>query len=827
MYVVKHGRDFTFPDYKPNYPPSPPYRIKHLSLVLRIFVDEKKVEGEAKLSFVMRRESNSLELDAVDMEILDVKINGSDARYMYDGRKLTVILPEKLKPGSEFVVEVGYSAHPKKGLYFILPKRKSEYPQIWSQGEAEDNRYWIPVYDYPNMKFTCDLTIYAPKELTVFANGELRKVEEEGEWKVWHWAMDKPITAYLIAIAIGVFDIKKEKYGDIELIYAVPKGREEDIDRSFSKTPDMIRFFEEFLGYRYPWKNYKQVCVSEFIVGGMENVSLTLLTDRTLHDEKAHAEFESEPLVSHELAHQWFGDLVTTKDWGNIWLNESFATYLEAIYMGHLKGKDRFVYELIRFLDAYLREYSMRYSRPIVTRVYKYPTEVFDAHSYPKGALVLHTLRNIVGDEVFREILRRFLERYAYSCADTEDLRKVAEEVIGEDLEWFFDQYVYNAGHPELAVKYSYDTEKKMLRISIRQTQKEDCWDVYRIPVDILIKTKEGKRMERFWLAEKEQTYYIPLDEPPEYICVDPEFRVLAVVKEDEGTEQLIKKLRCEYICCRIRAIRNLSKKISDKVVEALKEKLLDEKEYWGVRYEAAKALGSIGIEKAKKALIEALEKVRNPRIRRGIAEALGNFRDAEAGEALVRILENREEGYYVRAAAAESLGKTKYEKALKILKKVKDDKSHNDVITIGAIRGLAALGTDEAFKIILEYTKADKPTFVRMEAIRAMARFNEKREAREIILNACKDEMVRIRSAAIAAIRETLDQRYIPVLHSLIEKELHDGLIRAARETIRKIQRFAEKGVEYKALREEIEKMREEHKRLVDQISRLEMKLR
>ncbi|MCR8470995.1 MAG: M1 family aminopeptidase [Candidatus Korarchaeota archaeon] len=825
MYITKHGRDFAFPDYKPEYPLSPPYEIKHLSLALKVFIEDKKIEGHAEISVVKKR-GGVIELDAVDMEILDVRVNGSSTKYTYNGKKLA-INTEAIEPGTSFKIDIMYSAYPKKGLYFVKPKGKGGYLQVWSQGEPEDNRYWIPIYDYPNMKFTCDLKIYAPKMLTVFANGELKEVREEGEWKVWHWVMDQPIASYLIAIAIGEFDVKETMYKDIKLTYAVPKGRGEDIDRSFSNTPDMLKFFEEFLMYKYPWKNYKQVCVSEFIVGGMENTTLTMLTELTLHDEKAHAEFESEPLVSHELAHQWFGDLITTKDWGNIWLNESFATYLEALYMGHLKGEDRFICELISFLDSYLREYSTRYSRPIMTRVYKYPEEVFDAHSYPKGALVLHTLRTIVGDDKFREILRKFLEKHAFSSVDTEDFRKVSEEVTGEDLEWFFDQYIYNAGHPELTVRYSYDAERKVLRVSITQTQKEDCWDVYKMPIEILIKTEKETKLEKFWLSEKEQTLYIPLDEPPEYICVDPKFKVFAVITEEEELEQLIKKLKCTSIYCRIRAIRNLSKKISDRAVEALKEKLLDESEYWMARSEAAKALGSIGTEKAKRVLIEALEKVANPRVRRGIAEALGNFRDHEVAEALAKILKNKEEGYYVRAAAAESLGKTKWEEAIKILKKVKDEPSHNNVITIGAIRGLAALGSDEAFEIILEYTKEDKPTLVRMEAVRSMSKFNEKASAREIIINACKDENMRIRSAAITAIRETLDPRYIPILDSLIGRELHSGLIRAARETIRSIQRFTEKGVEYRALREEIEKIREEHRRLLDQVSRLEMKLR
>ncbi len=827
MYIKKHGRDFAFPDYGPNYPRSPDYKLEHVKVQLRVHIFEKRIEGIATLRLKSNKDGlKYIDLDAVDMTIHWVKREGTILDYSYDGEKLVIYLDQPLKIDEIVEVSISYEAKPKKGLYFVLPDKyyPDRVPQVWSQGETEDNRYWIPLYDYPNVKCTSELIVTVPKEFTVISNGKLLEVKEEGEWKTWHWLMDKPHTPYLIALAIGLFDVKEDEVDGIPLQYYVPRGRKDDIERTFARTPDIIRFFSEYLDFRYPWDKYTQVCVSEFIYGGMENTTLTILTDLTLHDEKAHMDFESEPLVAHEAVHQWFGDLVTTKDWANIWINESFATYLQSLYTRHWKGKDEFVYELLRDLDTYLREYNMRYSRPIVTRVYKYSSEVFDAHSYPKGALVLHTLNSIVGEETFRKILKTFLERYQFKNADTEDFRKIVEEVTRKDFEWFFDQFVYNAGHPVLSISYSYDPEAKALKITIKQTQKDDCWDEYRLPLETEIATKNGKITRTFWIEKKEQIFYIPLEEKPEKVCFDPEFKIFAVLRIEQGLEQWINQLKCEHVYCRLLAARALAKFKSSKAIEALKQAVLEDP-FWGVSAEAADTLGKIGGEEALNALIEVEQKVTHPKIRRAIARALGNFKEERAAEVLVKILTNDEESYYVRSEAATSLGKTKWEKGFDYLVKALEVPSHNHVITRGALRGLSELSGDKAFEIILDHTKLGKPTLVRADAIAALARFPEKKETVETIIEASKDENYRIRASAIRAAQEMMSPKLLPMLDKLAAEDLDERIRRLAREVATKIRRQLEKGVEYQKLREEIEKIREENRRLLDRIAKLEMK--
>lgn len=826
MHIVKYGRDFTFPDYQPNYPREAPYRLEHIKLELQVYVYDKKIDGMATITLKSKRENlSAIELDAVDMDIIGVKSEGLDLDYKYDGEKIIIVLDKALKRDESKTIAIKYSAKPKLGLYFILPDKNHPdvVPQVWSQGEPEDNRYWIPIYDYPNNKATVELILKVPKEFTALGNGELVDVQEEGKWKTFHWSLNHPISPYLIAIAIGIFDKMEDSVDGLPLYYYVPKGRLDDVKRSFSRTPDIIRFYNRYFGVKYPYPQYTQVCVSEFIAGGMENTTITILTDRTLHDEKAHIDFESEPLVAHEAVHQWFGDLITMKDWGHLWINESFATYLQSVYTRHWKGDDEFIYELIKDLDRYLNEYGSRYSRPIVVRVYKYPNELFDAHSYPKGALVLHTLKEYIGEDKFRMAIKFFLERFKYSNADTEDLRKVFEAVADEDLEWFFDQYVYNAGHPVLEVSYKWDPDKQNLQIKFKQKQPDDCFEIYKFPLEFEITTEKETIKKKIWIVEKEQTLYIPLDAKPRYLQIDPNFKVFKVLNLSFGSEDLIELLKNGSTYMRILAARTLSKYKSSRVIQALKEQALKDS-FWGVAYECIKAIGKIGLDGAKDALIELEKEIKNPKIRRAIMSALGNFKGQKVAELLARVIDDDSESYYVRSQAAQSLGKTKWRNAIDTLRRALSYPSHNHVITIGAIQGLGELGTEDAFKIILEYTAEEKPTFVRMAAYTALANFPEKKETKEKIIEAAKSFDMRIKSAVISAMNQMLDPKYLPILEAL-SNDFFKSIRRRAREAIGRIKRHMEKGTEYKKLQEEVEKIKEENRKLIDRLVRLEMK--
>ena len=828
MYQVKHGRDFTFPGYEPNYPKVADYKLEHVKVEVYIYFDDRRIEGYVTLTLSALKDNlMHVDLDAKDMTILKVEKDKKELKYDYDGSRLTVHLDRPLQRGKTIDIHVSYEAKPKKGLYFVLPGDTPDVKvyQVWSQGESEENSYWIPLYDYPNNKCTSEVIAHVPKGFIAVSNGELVEKSEEGKWCVWHWKMDVPHSTYLIDLAAGDFEVVEEKMDNVKLEYYVPRGWKDYIPRSFSRTADILKFYGDYTGVPYPYTRYAQICVDEFIFGGMENTTATILTTRTLHDEIAHMDFESEHLVAHEAAHQWFGDLVTTKDWSNIWLNESFATYFEALYTRHWKGEEEFTYEMIQNFDAYLKEYSTRYSRPIVTRVFQIPIEMFDAHSYPKGAVVLHTLKNIIGEDNFKKAVKLYLERFKFNVADTEDLRKVFEEVVKKDLEWFFDQFVYNAGHPVLNVSTKWDNDSKMLTINIKQKQGDDSLDIYKFPIEVEFQYKDGKKERKtIQLSEKSQSIYVPLKEKPEFVYIDPEFKAIKVLNLEYDVETLIKLLKSEYVYYRVLAARTLPKFKSRKVVDALKDALINEK-FWGAAAEMATALGKINLTEAMEALLEAEKSVKHPKVRRAIMSALGNYKEEKVAEVLAKVLADDKESYYVRTNAAISLGKTKWPKAYETLMKYIDVPSHTYTITRGVLNGLGELGTEEALQTILEYTDKKKPTYVRAGAAQALGKFPDKKAAQDKLIELLNDENLFVKLASVNSVKITMDPRYLPVLDSLANTDIFDRIRRAAKEVARYIRKNIEKGVEYKKLLEELDKMREEHRKLFDNMLKLEAK--
>ncbi len=825
------GRDFAFPEYVPRFPRRYGFQVVKLEGDLRLDIWNKEVIGVVKYRLKALEDLDRVALDAVEMEIL-----GASTGYSYDGE--TIVFDVRLRAGQEADIEVRYRARPRKGMYFVLPDRHHPYraPMVWTQGESEDNRYWLPLPDSPNVKFPWRLSISVPKPYVAGSNGVLVEVKDDGDRTAYVWDMRHPMSPYLIAIAAGDFEIIREKCGNVELEYWIPKyPRFEgawvpppDAYRySFHHTCDIIRFLGEYLGVPYPYERYAQVVVQEFIYGGMENTTFTILTDWTLHDSHAHCpysqfpcsdeDFSSDPLVAHEMAHQWFGDLVTAKDWAHIAINESFATFLEALWTEKSKGKDEYLYELYSNFKAYLNEYSSRYARPIVTNLYAMPEEVFDRHAYEKGSVILHMLRSLLGDETFRKGLRLFLERYRYKNADVEDLRKALEEASGKDLEWFWRQFFYSAGHPVIKASWS---KNNGVRLVLEQAQSDDSFPLYTLPLEIDVVREDGSR-ERISVNFAERRLDVPLGDKAKYACIDPEFKLLKLVELNVPVEVLGAMLQDEHVYCRLQAVEALRKNGSPRAVEFLSRALRDK--FWGVAAEAARALGAIGTADAVRALVEAYKEVGHPRARRAVVEALGNVRRKEAAEFLDRILHDPNESYYVRYEAAKALGKTKWEFAEHSLRRALSYGGHVDIIKRGAIEGLAELGTEEGLDIVLRYVGEENPTWVRVSAVQSLSKFGPKRQVLEALRSALRDDNFRVRAAAVTAALDLMDPRLLPDLQERAERDVDGRIRRMAREAVEKIRRAMDRGAEYQKLREEVERLRDEYRKMMDRLARLE----
>ncbi|HEY2510950.1 MAG TPA: M1 family aminopeptidase [Polyangiaceae bacterium] len=825
------ARPFAFPHSPRHFERDRPFLVEHLSLDLALEVAKKSVVGIATLH--LRRidpDADEVHLDAVAFDLRSVRLDGGRATHRYDGRVITVSIPKGVdKP----VITVAYGATPRRGLYFLEPdEHVPDRPrQVWSQCQEEDARYFLPCLDKPHVKMTTEMAVRVPNGWTVLSNGELvsKETPRTGAWR-FHWKMDAPHPSYLLTLVAGQFveieeNAKRGAKGTVPVSYLVPKGRVEDGVRTFARTPKMIEHFGSLLGTPYPWNKYAQVVVSDFIFGGMENTTATTLYEHVLLDSRASLDITSDDLIAHELAHQWFGDFVTCRDWSEGWLNEGFATYFEHVWREKLLGRDEYEYGVKGDLEAYLSEATGRYRRPVVCQDYDSPLDLFDRHLYEKGGLVLHTLRAEVGDALFWKGVQLYLHRHARSVVETRDLMRAMEEVSGRSLGRFFEQAIYKPGHPECDVQVSW--EKKVLTVAVKQHQAttDGVPAHFEFPVVLEIHDEgEGRgkapRREKLLVTQKNDTFAVPCEARPAFVVVDPEMRILGDVHTKAPNDMLRAQLvKAPTARGRWLAAQGLASSDDPTTIAALSARLHDDGEMWCVRAECADALGRLRAKEAFEALRETAG-TSHPKVRRAVAAALGRFRTDEA-EGALRPRALSDPSYLVEAEAARSLGKTKRATAYEVLVEVAARPSWADVVAVGAIDGLAALRDDRATPNFLSWTKYGRPTRMRRAAILGLPKIDDGRKAREALEDLLDDSDPHLRIDVARALAEIGDTKARPALRARLEIDLDARVRRRLRETLRDLGGESKKVSDQ--LKDDFEKLQNEHATLRARVAQLE----
>lgn len=786
------------PDYR-KYAPDRAINVVNLAIDVTPNFSNRTIAAKTTIKFKpIATELPELSLDAVDLRVTSVKSSEAILEYQVTDEKIIVTFAKPIPADKEAWVSAEYAAEPKQGLYFRTPEMgyKVGDTHLFTQGESIEARHWYPCPDAPNQKFTSEIICRLPEGMTAISNG--RKISETKDAATrlvaHHWKQEKPHANYLVSLCAGYFKKIEDRYRDIPMAFYTPPSDINEAINSFRDTKDMMEFFEKEIGVPYPWGKYDQVVVNDFVAGGMENTSKTTLTDRTLFRSDTENLHSSEGLVAHELAHQWFGDLTTCKDWSHLWLNEGFATYYAHLYTAHKNGREKMLFDLYNDSKSVIARMG-DVGKPIVDRKFNSPSDMFSFLAYDKGGWVLHMLRSQLGEELYRRCIKTWLERHGYGSVVTEDLNRVIEELSGKSYDQFFDQWVYHSGAPDLEVNYSWDARAKLARISVKQNQKvSDDVALFNFPLPIRFKTKSGTVDKTAAIKERSEDFYFPLDEAPSQVRIDPDLTVLARINFTPSSTML-ETQRQDHgdMLGRLLAVEALGKRRDNDAVEKLKRSL-NEDAFFGVRIEAAQALRTIHSDEALDALL-ASTKQSDARVRRQVLESIGGFYDGKVLAAQIKALRD-EKNPGIQAEAIEQLGVYTTPEVREMLLKQLDAESYRNALADAAIRAMRAANDPAFIAPLLKNLEARETEYesrsfaAALTTLAALTRDDEAKrpEVREFLLSHLNSTRRTTRIGAINALGALEDPRTLAVLEKFTLASKNSREQTAATEAIKKI---------------------------------------
>jgi aminopeptidase N len=700
------------------------FDLIHTKLAVRFNWEKAYMYGTAELSlkphFYKQKE---LVLNARGMDINKVQLlstggdslaTTSDLKYDYDSLLLTIELPTAYSRDDTLNIFIDYTSKPNelkeggsaaissdKGLYFINEKGedKDKPMQIWTQGETESNSAWFPTIDSPNQKSTEEIAITVDDKYKTLSNGILSHSEVNGDGtRTDFWGMDMLHAPYLFMMTIGEFEIYKDKWRDIEVNYYVEKEYAQYSKDIFGLTPEMLEFFSNKLGVDYPWPKYSQVIVRDYVSGAMENTSAVIFGEFTHQTKREMIDGSAgEDVISHELFHHWFGDLVTCESWANLPLNESFATYGEVLWREHKYGDDKAAEGLQNDMNSYLGQVERGNYQNMIRFGYDERMDMFDGHSYQKGGRILHMLRKQIGDDAFFASLKLYLETNKYTDVEMHQLRLACEKITGEDLNWFFNQWFYSKGHPVLDIKYEYIDSLKTQTVLVEQMQNFKLGiPVYKIPLKIDIYANGKVETKEVTIDKVSNTFTFEVNSKPDLVNFDADKMLLCekVDNHKDIAEWVFMYNNAPRYLDRFEAIKKLAKSDEDVAADAMINALDD-------AYPALKRVAIRGIKKAtkkdtKKVRTKLLGLAKNDKDSKVRGDALGAlakyFKEDEEVKAIL-VSGVSEESYYVIGKSLAGLSKVSYEDAMKFAKSLETEENariKNSVCGIYAEHGEA-----------------------------------------------------------------------------------------------------------------------------------------
>lgn len=846
-----------------HYPREFPVDFKHLRLQLT-FADltSKSFDGVAALTMrAVRDDVTVLKLDAVDLDIDRVTDEaGQDIRFDHDARELTLYFDLPLPTGSDTVATIHYRCvDPLEGMYFALPDESyADRPLVvHTQGETDTSRYWFPCLDDPGDRLTTELIVTVPAPYFALSNGRLIKAtDDDTNWPqrmtTYHWRQNVPHVFYLVSLVIGEFDEVKDMWRDVPVSYYVPKGRAADAKRTYQNTPRIMEYFSQLLGVDYPFEKYAQVNVPMFNYGGMENTSATTITDRALLDERAAIDNDHEGLISHELAHQWFGDLITCRSWPHVWLNEGFATFMASLWREKYFGREDYLNEFWQRFQSVAAADDTTTPGAVVLADYSFSFEPFfhkGALAYSKGSCVLHMLRHQLGDELFWKAMQVYTRRFRETQVETADLRRVFEEVTGRSLERFFQQWLYRPGVPHITVEYTWHAEHKVAEVSIKQTQHiAEKTPAFAFPLDLYFRAGGEVVTTTIDITSRTDGYRRRFETAPDLFCVDPYAGLLMKLTcEKPLTMWLTQLAQGPTLVSKMVATRNLADKNRPEVIAALAKTLDDSALHWSLRSEAAKALGTMNTTDAMHALVRSLTTgerttepqapatgsplpyfagITDPRTRLAAVQALTRYDRPEAANVLLRFAD-ADPSYSVEAAATSGLGRMHCCNVLSTLQANVHKNSYFNKIREAALNALAELDAREGIPLAKRYAAYGHHDRLRPVAIRALGRLghreDDRDDVRDFLTALLTDPQDRTVEAAVEALGDLGDAKSRSAIKKRLAGFAKPQLRRTAKQVLKRMTDPKSEHPSVTNIRTSIDDMRDTIEKLEKRLERIE----
>jgi aminopeptidase N len=780
--------------------------ILHYAYRLSLNETERSVSGTATVTFTpLRSDFKVFELDQEGMNFTSATAqDGKPLRYFLEGKKIKIALEKPYKLNETTSVSIAYTAKPKRGLYFVSDSSAAGKTwQVWTQGQSEDNHCWIPCYDYPNDKATSEMFMTVKGTTTAVANGTLREEKKNADGSTtFHYVNNKPHSTYLISLVVGDFVKLSDTSNEIQLDYFVPNAQKGNTDFTFSKTPFIINYFSDKTGVAFPWETYTQVTVNNYLNIGMEYAGGAILHEKTLHDARTHLDYKSDGLIAHELSHQWFGNLVTMRDWSHSWLHEGFAAYFEALWLEHERGNDDMMWFVLglqrRSISADNEE-----KRPIVWNGYTDADEIFDEHIYAKGGAVLNMLRKYLGDDLWWKAIQHYLRKHQFQNAETNDLKIAIEEATGINLQWFFNQWLYKSGFPEFVVEDTYDETKDVLKLTVRQTQKLDSLTgIFSLPVEIEFFTAAGSKVERIWIDRRTKEFSFSFEEKPLAIIFDKGSALIKQLEYERTTDELLYLLEHGDTPARLEALdilrRSLITDDSAKITEAIIHRLANDS-FWGVRANAAEALA--GVVHTSEAQMQLLSSLRdeNSKVRISAIRSLEKIKGAQPLVILPSLQKSFSEdsSYSVVALALSALAKIDSANALSYCIQGLNKDSYQDQIRIAALKTLAKLNAANSVNTFMDYSMTGNSHTIRTEALQLLVRsFADTNALVKHLSQFLNDPVPQIRSTVVSLLENVPKEDVLRMLRKQRIHEYDNRILQLLEEVIQSLEEQLEKKI-------------------------------